>query len=76
MTLLEIDLGQTHAFHNNGVSGNQIIKTVGIIDGIDYIGTIANPIFLMNKPMGNIFFIRKEGNTKEYTLVLTFEKVI
>ena len=76
MTLLEIDLGQTHTFHNDGISGNQIIKTVGLIDGLKQIGTIANPIFLNNKPMSSIFFVRKEGDTKEYALVLTFEKVM
>ena len=75
MTLLEIDLCQVNTF-NNGTSGNQIIKVVGIISNTKSIGVLPSPIHLMNKPMNNIFIVNKVRNTREYTLVLTFEKVM
>ena len=76
MTLLEIDLCQVNIFTNNGNSGNQIIKAVGLIINTKSMGVLPSAIHLMNKPMNNIFTVNKAGNTREYTLVLTFEKVM
>lgn len=76
MTLLEIDVCQVNTFNNNNTSGNQIIKTVGLIINTRSMGVLPSPIHLMNKPMNNIFSVNKTGNTREYTLVLTFEKVM
>ena len=76
MTLLEIDLCQVNTFNNNGTSGNQIIKIVGFINNTKSMGVLPSPIHLMNKPINNILFVNKVGNTREYTLVLSFEKVM
>ena len=72
MTTIEIDLGQANTYSNNGISGTQIVKTVGLI--INNQQNFNHPIELINKPMSDFFFVRKTNN-KDYILTLTFESI-
>ena len=74
MPLLEINLGQAHTYNNNNVSGTQINRTVGIIMENNANLDLPTPIQLINKP-SNTISVKKTGDTKEYILTLTFERV-
>ena len=73
MTILEVDLGQVNTYEINTGTYTSIVKTIGLIQ--DNQSKLVTPIQLINRPQNNFFNVRKTGNTNEYVLILSFEKM-
>ena len=73
MPLLEVDLGQTSTYSNNGISGTQVNKFLGVVELNNINLQFSTPLHLTNRP-NSIFNVKKIG-TNEYILILTFEKI-
>ena len=74
MTILEIDLGQVNVYQvNSATTYASIVKSVGLI--INNQSKLDLPITLHNRPQNNFFNVTKIGNTIEYVLILSFEKM-
>lgn len=74
MTILEIDLGHTSVYSPNLDSTyTSIVQAIGLIQ--DNQSKLDTPIQLINRPQNNFFNVRKTGNTNEYVLILSFEKM-
>lgn len=74
MTILEVDLGHVSVYSPNlGSTYTSIVKTIGIIQ--DNQSKLDTPIQLINRPQSTFFNVRKTGNTNEYVLILSFEKM-
>ena len=74
MTILEVDLGHVNVYSpNSGTTYTSIVKTIGLI--INNQSKLGTPIQLLNRPQSNFFNIKKTGNTNEYILILSFEKM-
>ena len=74
MTLLELDLGQVNTYETNSTTYTSIVKAVGLIQ--DNQSKLETPIHLINRPQSTYFNVRKTGNTNEYVLILSFEKIV
>ena len=73
MAILELDLGQVNTYEPRETTQASIVKHIGII--INNQSKLDRPITLMNRPQNNFFNVRKTGNTSEYILILSFEKM-
>ena len=74
MTILEVDLGQVNTYETNSTTYTSIVKAVGLIQ--DNQSKLDTPIHLINRPQSTYFNVRKTGNTNEYVLILSFEKIV
>ena len=74
MAILEVDLGQVNTYETNSTTYTSIVKAVGLIQ--DNQSKLQTPIHLMNRPASTYFNVRKTGNTREYVLILSFEKIV
>ena len=75
MTILEIDLGQVNVYQvNSETTYASIVKSLGLI--INNQSKLDMAITLQNRPQSNFFNVRKIGNTTEYVLILSFEKIV
>ena len=74
MAIPELDLGQVNTYETREITQASIVKHIGII--INNESKLDTPITLMNRPQNNFFNFRKTGNTLEYILILSFEKIV
>lgn len=74
MTLLEVDLGQCHTYITSA-NGTQSSKILGLISGNELLSRFNSTIVLERIPTLSFFNIKKTGNTNDYVLLLTFEKL-
>lgn len=73
-SILELDLGQVNVYQpNTATTYSRVVKTIGLIQ--DNRSKLDTPIQLTNRPQNNFFNVIKTGNTREYVLILSFEKI-